>query len=58
MLDLTGNSEVVFASLNSINAQPIVYIEWNYNALSRPYVVTSNATGTLDRKSTRLNSSH
>ena len=47
MLDLTGNSEVVFASLNSINAQPIVYIEWNYNALSRPYVVTSNATGTL-----------
>lgn len=40
MLRLDGNSERAFASNNSINIAPVVYMEWNYNSISRPYVVT------------------
>ena len=39
MLKLDGNSELVFASHNSINIVPSVSIEWNYNSIVKPYAV-------------------
>jgi len=48
MLRLNGNSEYAFATRNSINANPIVYVEWNYNSIARPYVVAPNSYGVLD----------
>ena len=47
MLKLSGNSETAFAGLNSIVIAPIVYAEWNYNSISRPYVVTSTSDGQI-----------
>lgn len=44
MLKLDGNSEWAFATKNSINAIPIVYAEWNYNLMQRPFVVVSSST--------------
>lgn len=44
MLNLPGNSEWVFANENSINVNPIVYAEWNYNMMQVPYVVASSST--------------
>ena len=49
MLTLSGNSEQAFASLNSINANPVVYIEWNYNNITKPYVVYANNSGPMVR---------
>ena len=47
MLQLSGNSETAFAGLNSIVIAPVVYAEWNYNAISKPYVVTSIPDGPI-----------
>jgi hypothetical protein len=47
MLQLSGNSETAFAGLNSIVIAPIVYAEWNYNSISKPYVVTPTSDGPI-----------
>ena len=52
MLNLSGNSEQAFANLNSINANPMTWIEWNYNSILKPYVVSSSDS---DPISTNLN---
>lgn len=44
MLKLSGNSEYAFATENSINSNPIVYAEWNYNMMQQPYVVSTSST--------------
>jgi len=51
VLSLSGNSEQAFASLNSIQANPQVWVEWNYNEISKPYVVYSNASNPLNAAS-------
>ena len=43
MLELSGNSKYAFANRNSINANPVVWAEWNYNALQRPYAIASSS---------------
>ena len=48
MLQLSGNSEVAFAEKDSIQAAPIVYVEWNYNNIERPYIVSSTFNGNID----------
>jgi hypothetical protein len=55
MLSLSGNSEQAFARLNSINANPVVWMEWNYNSLTKPYVVTSSSAGPVYNLSSVLN---
>jgi len=45
MLQLSGNSETAFAERNSIIIAPVVYAEWNYNTIYRPYVITSSSAG-------------
>lgn len=44
MLRLSGNSEYAFASENSINANPLIYAEWNYNTIHRPFLIASSST--------------
>lgn len=39
MLKLNGTSEQTFASHNSINMNPQVFVEWNYNNIYKPYNV-------------------
>jgi hypothetical protein len=51
MLKLSGNSEQAFAQLNAINMNPVVWVEWNYNNLTKPYVVTSTSTGDISAAS-------
>ena len=55
MLQLDGNSEQAFAQLNAINMNPVVWAEWNYNNLTKPYVVTSDSTGNITSISNLLN---
>jgi hypothetical protein len=55
LLRLSGNSEQAFAGRDSIQAQPVVYSEWNYNNIERPYVVSSVASGKLLSSSVLLN---
>jgi hypothetical protein len=52
LLNLSGNSEQAFAKLNSINANPVTWIEWNYNAITKPYVVSSTSANPV---STNMN---
>ena len=47
MLSLSGNSETAFAGLNSIIINPVIYAEWNYNSIQKPYVVSTASTGPL-----------
>ena len=51
MLSLSGNSEQAFASLNSINANPQVWMEWNYNEFIKPYVVYPSITDPINSAS-------
>ena len=55
MLELDGNSEQAFAQLNAINMNPVVWAEWNYNSLTKPYIVTSSDIGSYQNISTVLN---
>jgi hypothetical protein len=55
MLNLSGNSEQAFAQLNAINMNPVVWAEWNYNSLTKPYVVTSSDIGPYQSISNILN---
>jgi hypothetical protein len=55
MLKLDGNSEQAFAQLNAINMNPVVWAEWNYNSLTKPYVVTSSDVGSYQSISNVLN---
>lgn len=55
MLILSGNSERAFAADLSINANPLAWVEWNYNMISKPYVVVSSSTGPISAPN--LNSS-
>ena len=48
MLKLSGNSEFAFATENSINANPLVYVEWNYNTIHRPFMIASSSTVILN----------
>jgi hypothetical protein len=52
MLSLSGNSETAFAGLNSLNVNPLVYAEWNYNNITKPYVVYSTNTLSVSTAST------
>jgi hypothetical protein len=52
MLSLLGNSETAFAGLNSLNVNPLVYAEWNYNNITKPYVVYSTNTLSVSTAST------
>ena len=47
MLKLTGNSEQTFAAHNSINMNPLVYAEWNYNNFYKPYAIYNKAADSL-----------
>jgi hypothetical protein len=47
MLQISGNAETAFAGLNSIRLAPKVYIEWNYNSVQRPYVVSTSSAGPM-----------
>ena len=55
MLKLDGNSEQAFAQLNAINMNPVVWAEWNYNSLTKPYVVTSSTGSAFAYITTTLN---
>jgi hypothetical protein len=57
MLKLDGNSEYAFATKNSINANPIVFVEWNYNSIARPYVVAPNSYGKIEDSNILLSTS-
>lgn len=56
MLSLSGNSETAFATLNSVNVNPLAYIEWNYNNITKPYIVYSSST-TSNSNAVSLNNS-
>ena len=43
MLRLSSNAEQTFASHNSINMNPKVYAEWNYNNIFKPYSVIAGS---------------
>jgi hypothetical protein len=51
MLSLSGNSETAFAALNSLNVNPLVYAEWNYNNIVKPYTIHSSNTSSLNAAS-------
>jgi len=47
LLKIGGNAETEFASANSININPVVHIEWNYNLIEKPYVVNTSSAAPL-----------
>jgi len=51
VLSLSGNSEQAFAALNSIQANPLTWMEWNYNEFIKPYVVYSSSVNPLNSAS-------
>jgi hypothetical protein len=57
MLVLPGNSEQAFAGLNAVTSVPRVFVEWNYNSVSKPYVVASSSAGAINAGSVLLDSS-
>src|SRR5207247_11464785 len=58
-----GNERALRAAISAADGRPIVFLAIDFDPLAKGYVANlsrpgGNVTGILDRKSTRLNSSH
>jgi hypothetical protein len=49
LLKIGGNAENQFANANSININPVVHVEWNYNLIEKPYVVNTSSSAPLSQ---------